>query len=358
MITYPPRWEHRLWTRRGEGSLVERGLRAPLTLMAQAYGAAVSARAAAYARGTIAVSRVSARVIVVGNLTVGGTGKTTLAAFLAESLAASGRKVAVISRGYGGRAGAGPLTVSDGRGRPLGPEQAGDEAALLARRLPGVPVLAGADRVRVARAAIEMFGAEIIILDDGYQHLALHRDLNLLVLDGRRDPAQEFLLPRGPLREPLAAAARAQALVFSHADGPPRWPWIERIRPGLPSFTMRYRPAGLRPLAPELDPPPLDAPALAFCGLGEPEQFFAALAAAGVPVQAAVAFPDHHRYTKKLLETLAVQARAAGATRLVTTEKDAVKLRPEWAGGTPVAALGIEPDFAGADDRLLALARG
>lgn len=346
------RWEERLWTRRGEGGLAGRAARSPLTALSGLYRLGVAARTAAYRAGLLKVWRSPAKVIVVGNLTVGGTGKTPLAAYIARRLKEQDFRVAVILRGYKSRGGTGPRVVSEGHGLILPPEEAGDEAALLAKRLREIPVVVAADRFPAAQLAVEKFGATHLVLDDGFQRLALERDVNILVLDSARDPAAEYLLPRGPLREPLAAARRADGLVFSRAPGPqvPDWEWIEKICPDLPAFALRYRPLGLTALTGEAIRP-LALPSLLFSGIGSPQGFTESFREAGGVVVASVDFEDHHAYGPEDIQRLVKAAPAAGAERLVTTEKDAVKIKPEWARGFPLEVFRVEPDFMGQEDR-------
>lgn len=350
------RWEERLWTRRGQGSAVSRLMRSPLRALSLVYGAAVSARAAAYEAGIKKARRVAAKVIVVGNLTVGGAGKTPLTAWIARKLAELKFRVVVLGRGYRAKGEVWPRVVSEGHGLQLPVELAGDEAALLTLRLPGVPVVVGADREAAGQLACEKFGATHLVLDDGFQHLQLARDLNILVVDSRRNPEEEYLLPRGPLREPISAARRADLLVFSRAESPnpPDWPWLQRLCPAVPRFVMRLRPLGLVPLhGPEIRP--LGRPSLAFCGIGSPESFFAVFRNAGGNIAKEVVFDDHHEYRAEDLDRLITEAGKAGAERLVTTEKDAVKIRAEWTQGFPLEVFRVEPDFLGGEEKFLEL---
>ncbi len=349
--------EERVWTRKGEGSLLARGLRAPLLILSGIYNAAVIARRRAFQRGLLARSRVGARVIVAGNITVGGVGKTPLAEWTARKLFENGMKSALICRGYKGSA-AGPMVVSDGRGNISSPELAGDEPVMLASHLPGVPVVAGKDRTRACETAIKSFGATHLVLDDGFQHLALERDMDIIVLDSKDDPAKHYLLPRGPLREPLTAAASAHAIVLSRADSPdtPRWEWMERVCPEAPVFPMRLKIRGITSIQGD-QIRPLNQSSFAFCGIGTPQGFLNTLEEAGVEVRGSEVFKDHHPYTRADIEALAAAAGRCGAQRLITTEKDAVKIRPGWAGRTPLDVLKVEPDFHGAEEELLKLIR-
>jgi tetraacyldisaccharide 4'-kinase len=233
----------------------------------------------------------------------------------------------VLSRGYGGsREHEGGL-VSDGTSVILSPVEAGDEPYLLACSLPGLVVAVGADRYRSGLLAIERCNPDIFILDDGFQHLRLERDLNILLLDGGRPFANGATLPAGLLREPVAAARRADLVLFTRCgDGEP-----PAVLPGIPFCRSRHRLAGVRrPDAAPLEPVASLASqrVLAFAGIADPAAFFAALAAEGVDPVETLALPDHVAYGEPEIATLCRLRDASGATCLVTTEKDGVKLGP------------------------------
>src|SRR5881296_2290343 len=193
-------------------------LLSPLIPLSHLYGFAMRARAALYARGLLRQQILPCRVISVGNLTVGGTGKTPVVIALAAALRDRGRKVGVISRGYKRRSGTSILEISDGRTPRGHPGDSGDEPFLIAQRCPGVPVAVGADRPRVGRYLLDRHHIETLILDDGYQHLALQRDADLLVLDAAAPFGNGYLLPRGRLREPLSSMTRASAVLVTRAS--------------------------------------------------------------------------------------------------------------------------------------------
>jgi tetraacyldisaccharide 4'-kinase len=282
-------------------------------------------------------------VISVGNLTVGGTGKTPLTAWIAARLLEEGRRPAVVSRGYGGSSGRGPCIVSRG-GAPLVPAAvAGDEPVLLARRLPEVIVVVGSDRVRGARAARET-GADVLVLDDGFQHRRLARDLDLVLLDSH-DPFGAYrLLPSGPLREPVESLARADAVIVTRSRPGEPFPFLERVirrhAGEVPVLRAGHRTAGFVDAAGNLRPPP--ARAVAFCGIGSPDAFLADLLGEGVEVAAERRFPDHHRYRDAELAEIDGLARAHGAVP-VTTEKDLARLS-EPASLPSLLALRIEAE--------------
>jgi len=295
----------------------ERALRLALVPASLAYGAAVAIRNRLYDSGWLEQVRVDARVLSVGNLTVGGTGKTPAALWLAQALARRGHRVGIVARGYRKRR---PGVVVVGvDGRPLvSAEEGGDEAVMLAHRFAG-PVLTGERRVDAAAEACARFGVDTIVLDDGFQHRALARDADLVLLAS--DEASRHLLPAGSRREPLGALARARALLVV-GDGEPR----SSPAPGLPpQFQGRlvptalvdesWREAALAALG--------GARVVAVSGVARPERFIATLEQCGARVVEHVAFPDHHDYSPADVARIVSAGRAG---ELLTTEKDLAKL--------------------------------
>jgi tetraacyldisaccharide 4'-kinase len=309
-----------------------RYLAAPL---APLYGAVVRARNRSFDAHPERAARVAVPVVSVGNLSAGGTGKTPLTLFLAEGLEAAGWTNAVLSRGYGGRRDIDPMSVEpDSNAR-----QTGDEPLLMARRLGPHRVVVGRQRHAAAlRALSQRPGLRCLLLDDGFQHRALHRELDLLVLDGVRRWGDGRLLPLGDLREPVASVRRAHALVVTRAARVPDRAevaaWWATHGSGGPIFWVDFVLSGLREWraqTPAAAPPAREDPAFAWCGLGHPEAFYADLLLAGHSWLGTHSFPDHHSPTPADLRRLQALARAEGATWLVCTEKDAVKLGPDHA---------------------------
>jgi tetraacyldisaccharide 4'-kinase len=298
-----------------------------LTLPAAAYGLAVRLRNAWYDRNG-AAKRAPLRVISVGNLAVGGTGKTPLVAWLARRLYAAGHAPAIVSRGYGGTAGTGPLVVSTGSGPRVNARTCGDEPHVLARSLRGVIVVVGSDRLEGARAAAAA-GAGAVILDDGFQHRRLARDLDIVVLDGRAPFDGGSLLPKGRLRESPRALLRAHVVVLTRLrENDPAREAIEAVNAqGFRGTIVRagHRRTGFR------DAKGLEcaAPsrAYAFCGIGDPDLFYADLEDAGVIIVSFRAFRDHQPYTVAVWKEMAQEA-AAMHVPLVTTDKDFSRLEP------------------------------
>jgi tetraacyldisaccharide 4'-kinase len=284
----------------------------------------------AYAHGWTTVKQLPCRVISVGNLTLGGTGKTPLVEAIATLLLRHGHRVGVLSRGYG-RPGAKRLVVvSDGRQCLATADVAGDEPTLLAEHLRGVPVVVGKDRYAAGMLAMRRFGLDTVILDDGFQHIQLARNLNILVLDAARPFGSGRLFPRGDLREQPPAMARADAIVLTRWTSDIALPTLLFPQPAPPLFCSQHEPLAVRALT-DGQMLPLafltGQRLLAFCGIGTPESFRHLLVDLGVNVVAFSTFPDHHAYTRSELEALARTAKAHGARALITTEKDGIRLR-------------------------------
>ncbi len=274
-------------------------------------------------------------VISIGNLSSGGTGKTPMAALVAKRLQSEGRRVVVLSRGYRGEGSGAPRVVSDGERVLLGPEAAGDEPALLARLLPGVPVVVGKDRRESGRLALERFAPGVIVLDDALQFWQLHRDLDIVLLDARRPFDNGHVLPRGLLREPPSHLARAGIVVLTRADRVPQEA-LEATRARVAVlarradvFTARHAPitwVRARDNAVE----PKDAlegrDVFAFAGIADAGSFVATVEALGARTLQMRDLGDHHVYTGADVAALS----AARCDAAVTTEKDLVKVAPLW----------------------------
>jgi tetraacyldisaccharide 4'-kinase len=314
-----------------------------------AYGAAVSIRAALFAQGLVKSRRLPVPVLSVGNVSAGGSGKTPFVEMLAARLRDRGQRVVIILRGYRGGSKK-PTIVSDGRGLKCEPPVAADEAYLLARHLPGVAVLTGVDRYHVGEVALERVDPSIIILDDGFQHLRLYRDLDIVLVDAVNPLGYGRLLPSGLLREPPEAFGRADIVVITHADAG-RDPdvamqVIRRYAPTVPIALAIHRPielidirSGGRLSLERLGGQRL----LAVSGIANPSRFEATLVRLGATVAAHRAFPDHHRYAPADLETINGAAKHVGASMIVITEKDMVKLTrlDLMKVGAPLYALSI-----------------
>ncbi len=309
---------------------------APLSIL---YGAVMRARLALYDAGVFAAHRVAATVISVGNITTGGTGKTPMVEWLARAVAREGRRVCILTRGYGRADARQRVVLSDGVRVLADARAGGDEPRLLAEALRGLAaVVADADRVAAARWALKEWGSEVFILDDGFQHLRLARDLNIVTLDATAPWGGGHLLPRGRLREPIGNLTRADCVVITRAELAPDIAGLRaqvaQLIGGRPIFSARTRNVSCRPLTAQaadvaLTPAALPQPAAAFCALGNPQAFFAQARNYdyGCTLSYTRAFPDHHAYTQADVDAVTNAAAQSGAHALITTAKDAVKLQ-------------------------------
>lgn len=301
----------------------------------QLYRLIVRLRALAYARGWLRTRRLPVKVVSVGNLTVGGTGKTPLVLRLASLLVQRGQRVAILTRGYGRRERL-PLIIN-GRGetKKYTPELMGDEPILLARRLPDLTIGIGPDRYQMGERILQMeSGAppDIFLLDDGFQHLSLARDLDILVLDATNPFAGNAALPAGLLREPVAALKRAHLIVLTRANAgtpPAVAEKLERYNPSARVFRAQthlegvfdaatHRTANLYALKQQK--------VFAYCGIGNPDAFWDDVRRWGFDLVGTLAFPDHHRYTVDDFKAIIARADRAGVRALLTTEKDMINL--------------------------------
>jgi tetraacyldisaccharide 4'-kinase len=325
--------------------------RLALAAAAVPYGLVVAARNAAFDRGLLPRHAAGVPVVSVGNLTLGGTGKTPLVAWVVRALAADGLRPAVVSRGYGAAAGA-----------------TSDEALELALVIPGVPHVADRDRVAAARRAAAA-GATAVVLDDGFQHRRLARDVDIVAIDATDPWGCDRLFPRGLLREPRAGLCRADVVVLTRADAVAADRRAEIRRAVLAARRGRepaawaeavHRPVALRPWAGSSRP--LDALAgarvAAFAAIGNPAAFRRTLESLGAGVAAFTPLPDHHAYAAADLDALGRAAAATRADLVVTTLKDLVKVRRSELAGRPLVALEIALEFvAGAADVAAVLRR-
>lgn len=297
----------------------------PLSIL---YAGAAWVRAWSYARGLLRQERLKAAVISVGNLTVGGTGKTPMVIWLAEKLLAEGKRVAVLSRGYRGTG------------------KTSDEIELMKSRLQG-GVLFGVGKDRYGEGKrLESAEIDVFLLDDGFQYLRLARDVDIVLIDSTRPLHQESILPAGCLREPRSALHRADLVVFTRTEqSEPTVGAIQKF-PRMPIYASVTKLVGFRDHGPDA---PLQAacsdPVFAFAGIGNPDAFFADLDAWGVRVVGRKAFRDHHRYTRQELQKLTAAAQSLGAKTLMTTEKDAQNLDAAFLPRMPVVVAVIAIDI-------------
>ena len=321
-----------------------------------AFRLGVALRHAGYERGWLKTRRLARPVVSVGNLTMGGTGKTPLVACIANLLLRRGWKPSILTRGYG-RASEEPMIVlPPGTRRCPDAREIGDEPALLGHLLPQVPLVICADRFRGGQAAEERFAVDAHILDDGFQHLSLARDVDVVALDATQPLSDRLLLPAGRQREPLSALRRAHMVVITRtecADPKPLEALVLKIHPAARIFHCRTELVGWIDVANGETVPTEQVRAqraAAFCAIGNPQAFFADLRRWGFSLIAEDAFPDHHVYTGEEIERLVEDARRKGASALLTTRKDAVKFSLAGAPPLPILAGEIQAQISAAED--------
>jgi tetraacyldisaccharide 4'-kinase len=303
------------------------------------YSAVTRTRLAAYRRGWFSVSKLDAAVISVGNLTTGGTGKTPLVEWVCRAIASGDatedlrKRICVLTRGYGRDNPKTQLVVSNGIELLAGEREAGDEPFLLAKNLLGIAaVVANPDRVAAGEWAVKNLDAECLVLDDGFQHLRLARDLDIVTIDGTNPWGGGSLLPVGRLREPRAGLSRADCVVITRAEQVEDLRSIraavEQMVGAVPIFSARMVTSGIRKLGGEsASAETFKSRTLgAFCGVGNPVSFFNHLLREGFAPVLTRAFADHHSYKQSELDALVKEAKSRGADGLITTAKDATRL--------------------------------
>jgi tetraacyldisaccharide 4'-kinase len=313
-----------------------------LHLLSSVYGRAIASRRSWYARHSESRRRLERPVISVGSLRVGGSGKTPIVEHLARILLEHGYRPAVLTRGYARRElSDGVTVVSDGERIIAGPSASGDEPLMLARALPGAMVLVGADRHVSGTFAEQTLGATIHILDDGFQHLRLERDVDLLLTEP--GDLADRPLPEGRLREGLSAAVAADAALVAGVDADGEAEQVGRTLGINRTFRVQRRIESPRPVA-GASPPALSAGArvFAFAAIARPGRFFADLAGQGWILAGTAAFRDHKWLSRRDLIRLAEQARRAGADIMLTTEKDAARLTESDVRDLPIAAVPLK----------------
>jgi tetraacyldisaccharide 4'-kinase len=326
-------------TRKG---ILDRLLLALLILLSLPYALIQQLRAGLYQTGILAIKHLPRPVISVGNITVGGTGKTPVTAYIARLLMEHGLKVAVLSRGYGGTLEGQTSIVSNGRDLLLTAGQCGDEPYLLAKTIPGLMVIIGIDRHAAGMLAMERLSPDIFLLDDGFQHIRLHRDLDILLLDSNHPFGNGWTLPSGMLREPRSAARRAGLVIMTRC---PAKVASALVLPGKPLCHARHEiedAVSLEGGAPVLLNTLGDKKLLAFAGIAEPQAFFDGLRSKGLNLVHTLSFPDHATYNSTQIAAIADAMHSCGTDFAITTEKDGVKLGhmpPELAEKTLLARL-------------------
>lgn len=332
----------------------EKMLLLPLAPLSLLYRFVVFLRRLLFDRGFFKQHKTAVAVISVGNLTVGGTGKTPMVIMLAQCLQAKGFRPAILSRGYGSKATSPVNIVSDGERILM--DGAGDEPVLIARSAKGVPVLTGAERIVTAAAAVERLSADVLILDDGFQHRQIARNIDIVLLNAASPFGNGNLLPGGPLREPLSALKRADIIIatgtYDDVTAPRSIVLPDKVH--APVFKCYYQPRNLLHGARETAFPPelvKGKKICAFAGIGNPITFEKTLAALGADIAVFIPFPDHHRYTEQDVGLIDEKARQYRAEMIITTEKDKIRLEGFEAFLRDLYTLRVEMEFlSGRDD--------
>ncbi len=353
----------------GEGKTPLISVASSLYMISLAYGAMQKVRACGYRRQVIPSRQLPCKVICVGNITVGGTGKTPMTIYLAQKVQQLGFKVAVVSRGYRGAAERQGGIVSDGNSIRMGPQLAGDEPYLVARNLGKIPVIVGKNRFAAGMLAHEKFRPDVIVLDDGFQHLRLKRDIDLVLLDYAHPFGNSYLLPRGTLREPISALARSHACILTRIRTGPNVAaaasieMIKKYVPQKPLFTSTHaayyykiksreripiKGVDKRQPHPEHDRT-LKESAFGFSGIASNPDFQNTVRSLGFNAKGFLEYSDHHHYTAQDLIDIQSRAEISGARQLITTEKDLVRLSPSNPFPMDLVAVGVKVSFG--DDR-------
>lgn len=310
-----------------------------------------------YDHGVFKERRLPCPVISVGNITVGGTGKTPCVMMLARMLQQKGFRPAVISRGYGGNSRDIVNVVSDGEKILLDGEMAGDEPVLMAKSLRGIPVLTGAKRIVTGKTSIEKFAANVLICDDAMQHRQIFRDINLVLLDNSVLKNRQHLLPRGRLREPVSGIKRASAVLLTRADeGAHISKLIADVLEAekIPVFSSVHSAVAIVSADGSVSKPVSELKGknvCAFCGIANPGSFEKTLLTAGARILSFDIFPDHHHFKKHELEKLEAGFMRQNANYLLTTEKDVMRLQKQTEFLKAVSFVRIDMEMTDPDDK-------
>jgi tetraacyldisaccharide 4'-kinase len=322
------------------------------------YGLGSYLRLRGYGGGLLERHRVSVPVISVGNLTCGGTGKTPVTIDLARRLTDSGLNVAIVSRGYRRKSREELLVVSDGNGSLVSCADAGDEPYMMALAVPKAKVIVSSKRSVAADVAVNVYDADVIVLDDGFQHLAIERDHDIVLLDYNDDPVGDSLLPAGRLREPISALTRASWVVVTKVPPHPksaRLSYFEEIireRAQRANITScRFVPHRLRQFGAADATDSLSTlkgvKVIALCGIARPRPFVDLVTELGADVLKLRAFPDHHWWSAADMNSLGRELARSGADLILTTEKDAARLDPELCRNLPLHFIELRTQWLG-----------
>ncbi|MEK6192882.1 MAG: tetraacyldisaccharide 4'-kinase [Deltaproteobacteria bacterium] len=336
-------------------------LGAGLAGMALLYGAVVRLRKIAFARGWLKTAQLDCRVVSVGNITMGGTGKTPMTFYLARLIQSCEYRVVVVSRGYKGSAGARGGVVSDGKKMLMAASACGDEAFMMAMNLKDIPVMVGPDRYATGRRALDRFAPQVILLDDAFQHIRLFRDMDLVLLDTEKPFGNGKLFPRGTLREEKTALSRSSAVVLTRAGQQDHSvaDTVGRYAPGIPLFECNHHPyvAGVvsREMGKGSSGPPAEGHSdlellkgknsYLFSGIAQNERFHRTMEKIGCRICEIARFEDHHYYSDTELKTIMQSAVNSGAELIITTEKDFSRIPSGVKWPLDLVIVGVEIRF-------------
>ena len=323
------------------------------------YGGIVKLREFCYKAGIVKSKRLPCTIISIGNITVGGTGKTPMTIKVAQIIRNLGYKVAIISRGYKGGAEKTGGIVSNGHTILMEPDKAGDEPFMMASKLKDIPVVVGQNRFEAGCLTIQEFNPDVIVLDDAFQHLNQKRDIDIVLLDCGHPFGNNYLLPRGILREPISALKRGDTFVLTRSDSAPDYirqvtvDKIKNLAPGKPVFRSFYVPDLYKPINNKnsmsgIELQNFDSGLLhgrrvvAFSGLAGNNDFRRTVESLKCDLIDFFEFPDHHKYTKTDLQTIMQSSINAQAEFILTTEKDYVRISGETSWPVELVVVGIE----------------
>lgn len=317
----------------------------PLFLLSLLYRGVVQTRYWLYQRGILESRRLSCKVISVGNISLGGSGKTPTTHYIAKLLKENGFRVGIVSRGYRGKGTGKVNLISRGDNVLLSPRDAGDEPYMLAKGLKGIQVLTSKDRYQGGRYAIEHFNSNVLVLDDGFQHIRLQRDIDILLLDSRTISGNNYLFPRGVLREPLMNLKRADVFLVTRAKSDEQRELTHTIRSIKKDAEIFYGYFQAKHLInPFGEKKGLDClrgkRVLAFSGIANPEHFTTSLKELGAIVAKELIFPDHHWYSS--IDYKRIEENSREVNFALTTEKDMVKIPNSFFSNLKTFALEIE----------------
>jgi tetraacyldisaccharide 4'-kinase len=331
-----------------------------LSLFSLPYRVVIDVRNRMYDIGIFTQMKLPCKVISVGNITVGGTGKTPMVIMLAKLLKVKGYRPAILSRGYGGKSKSPVNIVSDGSTILTGHSEAGDEPVLIAQSAEGIPVITGPERTVTGDFAVKTFGADVLILDDAFQHRRIFRDIDIVLLNREKPFGNGFLLPRGPLRESPRGLNRAHLQIWKDSARDGRYPLYceQGIGTFSPVLSAYLRPKDLV-RGNTGEPLPLEyigrKKICAFAGIGSPENFRETIDSLGGMLVGFLSYPDHYRFTSEDVDEIRREKAASGADILVTTEKDGIRLTEFTDFLKEVLILRVEMEMLPSRDEFAAL---